>query len=116
MATVIVLDHVEPDRNARRDLWRMLTPANVGDIGATAGVAAYHPVADRQSDAVELGAAHQRPEIYFVLDGSGELHTPTGIQTLSSGEVFCVPGGVEHTIVGVGGPVRTFYVSLKGNP
>jgi mannose-6-phosphate isomerase-like protein (cupin superfamily) len=109
------LEQVEPDRNARRDLWRLLGQDTVSRIGATAGVAAYHDPVDTGpvATAPELGAAHEFPEIYFVLDGTGQVHTPDGARTVSAGDAFVVLGGVPHTIVGTGAPLRTFYVSLK---
>jgi len=112
VSTVVGMDQVEADRTARRDLWRLLTPKNVGRIGATAGVAEYHPPSVAQPPT--LGAAHDRPEIYFVLAGTGELHTPSQVRPLASGDAFLIPGGVPHTIVGTSGAsLRAFYVSLK---
>jgi mannose-6-phosphate isomerase-like protein (cupin superfamily) len=113
--TLVSIGQVDADRNNRRNLWRMLTPENIGPAGATAGVATYHPRADATSGPPPLGAAHERAEIYFVLEGTGLLHTPDDALPLSAGDAFIVPAGTPHTIEGTdGASVRTFYVSLKG--
>ena len=116
LPTLVSIDRVDADRNERRDLWRMLTADNVGHAGATAGVADYHPRSDEAGDEPPaLGAAHARPEVYFVLAGSGMLHTPDNALELTVGDAFLIPGGVPHTIEGTNGTaLRAFYVSLKG--
>jgi mannose-6-phosphate isomerase-like protein (cupin superfamily) len=119
VSIVVGMDQVEADCNDRRDLWRLLTPDTVGQVGATAGVAEYHPVADSgtEGNSPVLGAAHARPEIYFVLAGTGRLYIPDQVRPLAAGDAFLIPAGTPHTIVGTPpSSLRAFYVSLKDVP
>jgi mannose-6-phosphate isomerase-like protein (cupin superfamily) len=53
---------------------------------------------------------HEQEEIYFVLDGTGEICLGTERQTIQGGEAVAIPSGVYHQLTNVGStPLRMIY-------
>lgn len=52
----------------------------------------------------------EQEEVYFVLEGSGEMCLGTERRTLSSGQTVYIPSGVFHQLTNTGGtPLRMLY-------
>lgn len=116
MIHVVNLDETAASENDHRTIWRLLTAETVGtQVGAVSGVVAYKRSITPDDTEVDLGAAHDKPEFYYVLSGSGMICAPSTRRPIRAGDAFLIEAGVPHALVSSSAdePVVTFYVSMK---
>lgn len=112
---VITPDDVETNDNATRTSWRLLNADTLeADYTARGGLIEYKARAQEPTDD-DLGAAHEHPEYYYVISGSGVVGLPGERAAIQGGSAFAIPAGVPHSIWGTDAdePVKAFYVALR---
>jgi mannose-6-phosphate isomerase-like protein (cupin superfamily) len=115
MLKIITPNDVETNDNETRTSWRLLNADTLGeDYGARGGLIGYKFRSHEPTDD-ELGGAHDNPEYYYVISGSGVVGLPGERTPIKAGSAFVIPPGVRHSIwsASAGEPVQAFYVSLK---
>lgn len=65
------------------------------------------------------GAAHQAPEVYYVVSGEGILHDGSADYDLTPGTLVFIPPGVKHSVSNknerVDFVILTIWKSVEGN-
>lgn len=115
MLQIITPDDVETNDNETRTSWRLLNADTLGtDYGARGGLIDYKYRSEEPTDE-QLGGAHEHPEYYYVISGSGVVGLPGERVPIKGGSAFVIPAGVRHSIWGSSedGALTAFYVSLK---
>ena len=115
MPKIVTPGDVEANDNETRTSWRLLNADTLGeDYGARGGLIQYKFRQNEPTDD-ELGGAHDNPESYYVISGSGVVGLPGERTPIKGGSAFVIPAGVRHSIWGSSSdaPVEAFYVSLK---
>lgn len=112
---IVTPNDVDTNDNETRTSWRLLNADTLGeDYGARGGLIEYKH-RDQEPTDDELGGAHEHPEFYYVISGSGTVGMPGDRTRIEGGSSFVIPAGVRHSVWGTSAqePVKAFYVSLK---
>ena len=78
--------------------WTLISGDRTPSEGLTVGLA------EIAVDAVipKNGHLHEENEIYYILEGEGTLHRPSGKTRVSKGDTVYIPGGTEHYVTNTG--------------
>jgi len=87
--------------------WTLISSDRTPSQGLTVGIA------EIAIDALipKTGHLHEENEIYYILEGEGTLHGPSGKTRVSKGDAVYIPGGTEHHVTNTGEEtLRLLYV------
>lgn len=112
MAFKVNRSHVNPTIEKNLTVWRVLERVNGhAEFGAIAGIVTYGPPGS-ESDK-QMGGAHDKPEIHYMLSGQGTLVEDGEPMDLEAGDVVVIPPGRRHAIWGSSSdPLTGFYVAM----
>jgi hypothetical protein len=83
---------------------------SISDRGARLPRAAAHaePCWRRESD---TGHGQEQEEVYFIVEGTGEMCLGEERQTVTTGQAVYIPSGVFHQLTNIGDtPLRMIYI------
>lgn len=95
------------DETGHVDWWTLFSADRTATKGMTVGVAEIPVGAPRP----ERGHQHAQDELYFIIEGSGEVVVNGESTAVTSGDAVFIPGDAEHVAVNTGDvPLRLLYV------